>query len=109
MVQFIASTLFPPGSLLTVVRWIDWMRIVDTSWKLPCLVYFPMQVKPKNPPEITPADLVACGMSGTFFSVLSDVKQFFDYNYREVRGISLVIHCAHLFSCMFHFASLHSF
>jgi hypothetical protein len=23
-------------------------------------------------------------MSGTFFSVLSDVKQFFDYNYREV-------------------------
>jgi len=44
-----------------------------------------LQVKPKNPPEITPDDLAACGMSGTFFSVLSDVKQFFDYNYREVR------------------------
>lgn len=44
-----------------------------------------VQVKPKNPPEITPEDLAACGMSGTFFSVLSDVKQFFDYNYREVR------------------------
>ena len=43
------------------------------------------QVKPNNPPEITPEDLAACGMSGTFFSVLSDVKQFFDYNYREVR------------------------
>mmetsp|Transcript_5397 Transcript_5397/g.14556 ORF Transcript_5397/g.14556 Transcript_5397/m.14556 type:complete len:474 (+) Transcript_5397:65-1486(+) len=40
-------------------------------------------VKPKHPPEITPEDLAACGMSGTFFSVLSDVKQFFDYNYRE--------------------------
>jgi hypothetical protein len=43
-----------------------------------------LQVKPSNPPNITPEDLAACGMSGTFFSVLSDVKQFFDYNYREV-------------------------
>lgn len=43
------------------------------------------QVKPARPPNITPEDLAACGMSGTFFSVMSDVKQFFDYNYREVR------------------------
>lgn len=44
------------------------------------------QVKPRNPPIITPEDLANCGMSGTFFSLLSDVKQFFDYNYREVRA-----------------------
>ena len=42
------------------------------------------QIKPKDPPLITAEDLTASGMSGTFFSILTDVKQFYDYNYREV-------------------------
>ncbi|EFJ50385.1 hypothetical protein VOLCADRAFT_88941 [Volvox carteri f. nagariensis] len=33
--------------------------------------------------RITPEDLAVSGMSGIFFSTLSDVKQFYDYNYRE--------------------------
>ena len=41
-------------------------------------------VKPKNPPRITAEDLAASGLSGVFFSILSDVKQFYDYNYRCV-------------------------
>ncbi len=44
---------------------------------------FCAQVKPKNPPLITAHDLETSGMSGIFFSILSDVKQFYDYNYRE--------------------------
>ena len=42
-----------------------------------------LQVKPKDPPCITAEDLKASGMSGIFFSVLADAKQFRDYNYRE--------------------------
>ncbi|PNH11580.1 Serine/threonine-protein phosphatase 2A regulatory subunit B'' subunit gamma [Tetrabaena socialis] len=40
-------------------------------------------VKPKQTARISPDDLAASGMSGIFFSMLSDVKQFYDYNYRE--------------------------
>jgi len=40
-------------------------------------------VKPRASPTISPEDLAASGMSGVFFSILSDVKQFYDYNYRE--------------------------
>lgn len=41
-------------------------------------------VKPSGPgQQISRDDLRACGMSGVFFSILSDVKQFFEYNYRE--------------------------
>ncbi|KAG2425387.1 hypothetical protein HXX76_013801 [Chlamydomonas incerta] len=40
-------------------------------------------VKPKVTARIAPEDLAASGMSGIFFSMLSDVKQFYDYNYRE--------------------------
>ena len=41
------------------------------------------QIKPKDPPCITAEDLRVSGMSGIFFSVLADAKQFRDYNYRE--------------------------
>jgi serine/threonine-protein phosphatase 2A regulatory subunit B'' len=40
-------------------------------------------MKPKAAPNITAKDLEASGMSGTFFNMLSDVKQFWEYNYRE--------------------------
>ncbi len=40
-------------------------------------------VKPARPPLITADDLMRCGQSGVFFSCLSDVKQFYEYNYRE--------------------------
>ncbi|GIL55563.1 hypothetical protein Vafri_11019 [Volvox africanus] len=40
-------------------------------------------IKPKVTARITAEDLAASGMSGIFFSTLSDVKQFYDYNYRE--------------------------
>ncbi|KXZ55064.1 hypothetical protein GPECTOR_3g221 [Gonium pectorale] len=40
-------------------------------------------IKPKITARITPEDLQVSGMSGIFFSMLSDVKQFYDYNYRE--------------------------
>ncbi len=40
-------------------------------------------VKPARPPLITADDLARCGQSGVFFSCLSDVKQFYEYNYRE--------------------------
>lgn len=40
-------------------------------------------VKPKVTARITAEDLATSGMSGIFFSMLSDVKQFYDYNYRE--------------------------
>ncbi|GFR48241.1 hypothetical protein Agub_g10103 [Astrephomene gubernaculifera] len=40
-------------------------------------------IKPKVTARITAEDLAASGMSGIFFSMLSDVKQFYDYNYRE--------------------------
>lgn len=42
------------------------------------------QVKPARPPLITAEDLAKCGQSGVFFSCLSDVKQFYEYNYRWV-------------------------
>lgn len=54
-----------------------------------CMCTVP-QVKPSDPPDITPEDLSASGMSGIFFSMLSDVKQFFDYNYREVGAVQAV-------------------
>jgi serine/threonine-protein phosphatase 2A regulatory subunit B'' len=41
------------------------------------------QIKPKDPPCITAEDLRVSGMSGIFFSILADAKQFRDYNYRE--------------------------
>lgn len=40
-------------------------------------------VKPKETARISPEDLAVSGMSGIFFSILADVKQFWDYNYRE--------------------------
>lgn len=40
-------------------------------------------VKPADPPAISQEDLSACNMAGTFFQILADVKQFYDYNYRE--------------------------
>lgn len=40
-------------------------------------------IKPKVQARITAEDLAASGQSGIFFSVLADVKQFWEYNYRE--------------------------
>lgn len=40
-------------------------------------------VKPATPGRITKADLEACKMSGTVFSMLSNVDQFYQYNFRE--------------------------
>lgn len=40
-------------------------------------------VQPAAPPEITLADLAACKMAGTVFSMLADVNLFYEYNYRE--------------------------
>ncbi|KAG1658634.1 hypothetical protein FOA52_007568 [Chlamydomonas sp. UWO 241] len=40
-------------------------------------------IKPKEQPCITQEDLRVSGMSGIFFSILADAKQFRDYNYRE--------------------------
>ncbi len=42
-----------------------------------------MQVQPLSPPTIRAEDLQKCGMSGVFFSMLSDVTQFYEYNNRE--------------------------
>lgn len=39
-------------------------------------------VKPATPGRITKADLEACKMSGTVFSILSNVDQFYQYNFR---------------------------
>jgi serine/threonine-protein phosphatase 2A regulatory subunit B'' len=49
-----------------------------------CLDAHAAQVQPRRPPLITADDLLSCGMSGIFFSMLSDVKQFYEYNNREV-------------------------
>lgn len=40
-------------------------------------------ISPASPPNITLQDLARCKMAGTVFSVLSNVQQFFEYNYRE--------------------------
>eukprot|EP00798_Chlamydomonas_sp_ICE-L_P016975 gene16975-23246_t len=40
-------------------------------------------IKPKKAPEITREDLIESKQSGQFFQMLADVKQFYDYNYRE--------------------------
>jgi serine/threonine-protein phosphatase 2A regulatory subunit B'' len=40
-------------------------------------------VKPAVPGRITKADLVACKQAGTVFSILANVDQFYQYNYRE--------------------------
>lgn len=40
-------------------------------------------VKPVTPGRITKADLEACKMSGTVFSIISNVDQFYQYNFRE--------------------------
>lgn len=39
-------------------------------------------VKPATPGRITKADLQACKMSGTMFSILANVDQFYTYNFR---------------------------
>jgi serine/threonine-protein phosphatase 2A regulatory subunit B'' len=39
-------------------------------------------VKPATPGRITKADLAACKMSGTVFSILANVDQFYTYNFR---------------------------
>lgn len=49
------------------------------------------QIKPKSPPDICQEDLSVSGMSGIFFSMLSDVKQFYDYNYREVCAVLCLV------------------
>lgn len=41
-------------------------------------------VKPATPGRITKADLLACKMSGTVFSILANVDQFYTYNFRYV-------------------------
>lgn len=40
-------------------------------------------VKPAQAGRITKADLEACKVAGTVFSVLANVDQFYQYNYRE--------------------------
>lgn len=40
-------------------------------------------VQPAAPGRLTRADLAACKMAGTVFSVLSNVDQFYQYNFRE--------------------------
>lgn len=40
-------------------------------------------VKPAVPGRITQADLAASKMAGTMFSVLANVDQFYQYNFRE--------------------------
>lgn len=39
--------------------------------------------RPAADGRVTRADLRACGLAGTLFSVLSSVEQFYQYNYRE--------------------------
>jgi hypothetical protein len=41
-------------------------------------------VKPSSPGRIRLPDLAACKMAGTVFSVLANVDQFYQYNYRWV-------------------------
>lgn len=40
-------------------------------------------VKPAQPGRITKADLETCKVAGTVFSILANVDQFYQYNYRE--------------------------
>lgn len=40
-------------------------------------------VKPAQTGRITKADLEGCKMAGTVFSILANVDQFYQYNYRE--------------------------
>ncbi|WIA14073.1 hypothetical protein OEZ85_002624 [Tetradesmus obliquus] len=40
-------------------------------------------VKPAVPGRITKADLASCKVAGTVFSILANVDQFYQYNYRE--------------------------
>ncbi len=41
-------------------------------------------VQPADPLKgLTAKDLAACKMSGTVFSILANVDQFYQYNYRE--------------------------
>lgn len=47
-----------------------------------CGVQVMDMVKPATPGRITKADLEACKMSGTVFSVLANVDQFYQYNFR---------------------------
>ncbi|KAL6756056.1 hypothetical protein V8C86DRAFT_2657609 [Haematococcus lacustris] len=42
------------------------------------------QVKPKTATLITPEDLEVSDVSDIFFSMLADVKLFYNYNYQEV-------------------------